>query len=98
MTVQVEPCRSNYFQYSCQIFLTDPQPAGHYSVYMQSLYEALLSALTEETTFEARMEIYIGLRKLGWSHRRAEAAVGIRECRLRERHRQKSTGKDSLNN
>ena len=51
---------------------------------MQFLYESLLADLTEDTAIEARMEIYIGLRKLGWPHRRAEAATGIKEWRERE--------------
>jgi hypothetical protein len=55
---------------------------------MKSLYEALLADLNEKTTIEARMEIYIGLRKLGWSHRKAEAATGIKECRDRENVKQ----------
>ena len=46
---------------------------------MQSLYEAFLEAIMEDTTLEARMEVYIGLRRLRWTHTRAAAATGIRD-------------------
>jgi len=62
---------------------------------MVSLYVSLLADIDENTPIEARLGIYYGLCRLGWSPKRAYKATGIEECAERIlQERAKARGED----
>lgn len=62
---------------------------------MASLYVIPLADIDERVPSEARLEIYYGLRRLRWSHRRVFKAMGIEGCAERIlRARAKAKGED----